>query len=198
MSDGYIGLIGAVVGAFISGGFTWFNDWSKSRFQNKKDLQVLALKLSYRLDCYVRSCIECLEDDGREYYEDEQGQWSEFRGYKVEFPVFTLGELNDVDWKLMSPDLMYKVFDLPSKVGISKQRFMNELDEFDEHYNDDYPTTIREKELTDLGIMFYHVSQELKREAKLPSPSDVVILDALIKDKERIDSTYVRLFINKE
>lgn len=49
MSDSYAGLIGTVVGAIITGGFAWFTDWRKNSSKNKKDLEVLSLKLTYKL-----------------------------------------------------------------------------------------------------------------------------------------------------
>jgi hypothetical protein len=80
MSDGYTGLIGTIVGALITGGFAWFSDWRKNRAKNQKDLEVLALKLSYKLELYVAQCLECSEDDGLEYYvEDDGGIWYLFQ-----------------------------------------------------------------------------------------------------------------------
>jgi len=99
MSDSYAGLIGTVVGAIITGGFAWFTDWRKNRSKNKKDLEVLSLKLTYKLERYVALCLECSEDDGREYYYEDEGRCSGslFRGYSIEFPEFNLGKFEDID-----------------------------------------------------------------------------------------------------
>lgn len=200
MSDSYVGLIGTVVGALITGGFAWFTDWRKSRVKNKKDLEVLALKLTYKLDRYVALCLECSEDDGCEYYyeDDGRGSGSLFKGYCVEFPEFTLGKFEDIDWKLLPVNLMHKIFTLPTKVNNARQRFSKEWNEFDEHFNDDYPTTIRAKELTDLAICFYKVSSSLRTLAGLPLPDDSIIIDTLNKNKIKNDEDYDRLFIRKE
>ena len=200
MSDSYAGLIGAVVGAFITGGFAWFNDWRNNRTKNQKDLEVLALQLTYKLELYVAQCLECSEDDGHEYYDDEDGcaLGSSFKGYKVEFPEFTLGKFEDIDWKLLPVGLMHEIFTLPSKVNNARQRFAKELNEFFEHWNDDYPTTFRAKELTDLAIYFYAISCKLRTLAGLPLPDDSIIIDTLNKNKVKINDDHERLFIRKE
>ncbi|HDJ1440217.1 TPA: hypothetical protein PPN70_002642 [Serratia rubidaea] len=200
MSDSYAGLIGTVVGAIITGGFAWFTDWRKNRSKNKKDLEVLSLKLTYKLERYVALCLECSEDDGHEYYHEDEGRCSGslFRGYNIEFPEFNLGKFEDIDWKLLPVNLMHEIFTLPTKVNNARQRFAKEWNEFDEHLNDDYPTTIRAKELTDLAIYFYNVSSSLRTLAGLPLPEDSIIIDTLNKNKIRNDENYNRLFIRKE
>ena len=119
MSDSYAGLIGTVVGAIITGGFAWFTDWRKNRSKNKKDLEVLSLKLTYKLERYVALCLECSEDDGCEYYHEDEGRCSGslFRGYNIEFPEFNLGKFEDIDWKLLPVKLMHEIFTLPTKVN---------------------------------------------------------------------------------
>ncbi|EKN5122607.1 hypothetical protein OI70_20245 [Dickeya fangzhongdai] len=200
MSDSYAGLIGTVVGAIITGGFAWFTDWRKNRSKNKKDLEVLALKLTYKLERYVALCLECSEDDGREYYDEDEGRCSGslFRGFRIEFPEFNLGNFEGIDWKLLPVKLMHEIFTLPTKVNNARQRFAKEWKEFDEHLNDDYPTTIRAKELTDLAIYFYNVSSSLRTLAGLPLPEDSIIIDTLNRNKIRNDEDYDRLFIRKE
>lgn len=200
MSDSYVGLIGAVIGALISGGFTWLNDRLKSRATNNKEFEVLALKLTYKLDLYAAQCLECSEDDGLEYFEDDEGNsaGSSFKGYKIEFPDFTLGSLEDIEWKLLPVNLMHDIFTLPSKVSNAKQRFAKELNEFFDHWNDDYPTTLRAKELTDLAIHFYEISCELRHRSGLPLSDDSTIIDTLNKNKIQINKDYIRLFILKE
>jgi len=93
---------------------------------------------------------------------------------------------------------MHEIFTLPTKVNNARQRFVKEWNEFDEHLNDDYPTTIRAKELTDLAIYFYNVSSSLRTLAGLPLHEDSIIIDSLNKNKIRNDEDYDRLFIRKE
>lgn len=188
------------MGAIITGGFAWFTDWRKNRSKNEKDLEVLALKLTYKLDRYVALCLECSEDDGREYYYEDEGRCSGsvFRGYVIEFPDFKLGKFEDIDWKLLPVNLMHEIFTLPTKVDNAKQRFVKEWNEFDDHLNDDYPTTKRAKELTDLAIYFYNVSFSLRTLAGLPLPEDSIIIDTLNKNKINNDKDYDRLFIREE
>lgn len=200
MSDSYAGLIGTVVGALITGGFAWFTDWRKNRKTNQKELEVLALKLTYKLELYVAQCLECSEDDGREYYDDDGGcgSGSSFKGYQIEFPEFTLGKFEDIEWKLLPVGLMHEIFTLPSKVSNARQRFSIELNDFFEHWNDDYPTTFRAKELTDLAVYFYVISCKLRKLAGLPLSEDSIIIDTLNKNKVQVDKDYERLFIRKE
>ncbi|GJK92525.1 hypothetical protein [Klebsiella grimontii] len=197
MSDGYTGLIGTIVGALITGGFAWFSDWRKNRAKNQKDLEVLALKLSYKLELYVAQCLECSEDDGLEYYveDDGRGSGTYFRGYTTEFPEFTLGKFEDIEWKLLPVSLMHEIFTLPTKVNNAKQRFNKEWKDFDNHLNDSYPTTIRAKELTDLGIYFYNVSSKLRTLVGLPLPDDLSIINKLKKNKIENDKEYYKLFV---
>lgn len=200
MSDSYIGLIGAIVGAFITGGFTWFTDWLKNRTKNKKELEVLALKLTYKLELYAAQCLECYQDDGRVEHEDNDGNWygSSFKGYEVDFPEFTLGNLEDIEWKLLPLELMHEVFILPSMVSNARQRLMKEIADYFHHDNDDYPTTMRAKDLIDVAINFYRVSYELRRISGLPIPVDSIVIDTLKRNKIQSDKDYDRLFVRKE
>ena len=174
--------------------------WEEMTCLFAPSLEVLALKLTYKLDRYVALCLECSEDDGREYYYEDEGRCSGsvFRGYVIEFPDFKLGKFEDIDWKLLPVNLMHEIFTLPTKVDNAKQRFVKEWNEFDDHLNDDYPTTKRAKELTDLAIYFYNVSFSLRTLAGLPLPEDSIIIDTLNKNKINNDKDYDRLFIREE
>ncbi|WP_182056694.1 hypothetical protein [Pantoea sp. ME81] len=200
MSDSYIGLIGAVVGAVITGGFTFFTDWLKNRNKNKKGLEVLALKLTYKLELYAAQCLDCYKDDGEEVCEDQDGvcYGGSFKGYEIDFPDFTLGNLDDIDWKLLPVKLMHEIFILPASVSNAKVRVLKELEEYLTHDNSDYPTTLRAKQLIDVALKFYVISYELRKVSGLPLPNDSIVIDTLNKNKIKIDGHYDRLFIKKE
>ena len=200
MSDSYIGLIGAVVGAIITGGFTFFTDWLKNRNKNKKDLEVLALKVTYKLELYAAQCLDCYKDDGEEACEDQNGVCHGFlfKGYDNDFPEFTLGNLDEIDWKLLPINLMHEIFILPVLVNNARVRVVKELEEYLTHDNSDYPTTLRAKQLIDIGLKFCAISYELRKVSGLPLPNDSIVIDTLNINKLKIDEHYEQLFTRKE
>jgi hypothetical protein len=102
-----IGLVGVLVGAFL----TWFRDaWSHQRTR-RGHARYLAIRVVCVLDSYIDDCARAVLDDGlRQGQRDEQGCLQP-EAFLPPPPVFP----EDLDWKSIDHDLMYRLLSFPSE-----------------------------------------------------------------------------------
>lgn len=77
-----------------------------------RSARYLAIRVICVLDPFISRCCEVVDDDG----EDDRDGITHTR---VEDPRLSLPD--DVDWKSISPDLMYHVLSLPNELEIAEQ-----------------------------------------------------------------------------
>ena len=107
MDSGIASLIGVVVGSSLTLGKDWLMLWKKDR----KDLVLLAIQVAAQLEKFAADCASVAGDDGEE---DEHG----FTQTSVASPTFDV-KAHDVEWKVVRPDLLLKILDLPYQVELA-------------------------------------------------------------------------------
>jgi hypothetical protein len=90
------GLVGTVIGATLS----WLKDWLFERKRRTGHASYLAVRVICILDRFVSDCYDFV-CNGR----SDDGSLPKFAG----FP-------DDIDWKAISPDLMYQILRFPNEI----------------------------------------------------------------------------------
>lgn len=107
MDSGIASLIGVVVGSTLTLGKDWLMLWKKDR----KDLVLLAIQVAAQLEKFAADCASVAGDDGEE---DEHG----LTHTSVASPKFDV-KAHDVEWKVVRPDLLLRILDLPYQVELA-------------------------------------------------------------------------------
>ena len=104
MTEGIFGLIGVLIGSGIS---LFQNYWTNKRIENK-NAKYLAIRIVCILNKYVEDCTDVINDNGLSTPE----------GYlqpNVKTPL-PPNFPDDVDWKSIDHELMYKILSFPSEI----------------------------------------------------------------------------------
>lgn len=107
MDSGIAGLIGVVVGSSL----TLIKDLMLQGKKDRRDLVLLAIQVAAQLEQFAADCTLVAEDDGEE---DQHGEMQP----SVEKPKFDV-KAHDVEWKVVPPDLLLKILDLPYQAGLA-------------------------------------------------------------------------------
>jgi hypothetical protein len=108
MKEALIGLIGVIIGAFITIGW----DFIQALWTRKKQRVYLVARVICILEDFIAGCISVVKDDGEQ---DQDGCLQT----QAPLPEINFTSL-DVDWKVLSADLMLEILSLPSKVDEAK------------------------------------------------------------------------------
>jgi hypothetical protein len=107
MSEGLFGLAGVIIGALV----TWAQGAYDRRKQRKLDAQYLAIRVVCILDKYVADCAAACGDA---VVVDDEGRT---------FPAMPTPALlnypEDVDWRVVEPNLMYGILSLPRDIAFA-------------------------------------------------------------------------------
>jgi hypothetical protein len=152
MTEAIFGLIGVLVGSIIP----WLQTYWTNKRAMDKNAKYLAIRVVCILDKYVEDCAEVVKDDGLSL-----GQRTS-QGYlqpQVEVPVVPVFP-EDIDWKSIEHELMYKILSLPSEIeGFNRIIKATE----DIAYPPDYEDWFNERAFyyCQLGLRAYKLSGEL-------------------------------------
>jgi hypothetical protein len=154
MDSGIASLIGVVVGSSLTLGKDWLMLWKKDR----KDLVLLAIQVAAQLEKFAADCASVAGDDGEE---DEHGMTHT----SVASPKFDV-KAHDVEWKVVRPDLLLKILDLPYQVeladgAISVAADFADAPDYWEYFEE------RQYQYAGLGIGAAELAAELRRVAKI-------------------------------
>jgi len=109
MTEAIFGLVGVLLGSGIS----WFqSDWTNRR-ATKKNARYLAIRIVCILDKFIEDCTAVVKDDGLfEGQRDSEGclQPQVKTPAPPDYP-------DDVDWKSIDHELMYRILSLPSEIA---------------------------------------------------------------------------------
>ena len=108
-SDAISGLVGVVIGAFISILGDEFRQWR----EKKRRGHYLAVRVSPLIEKFIEECADVVEDKG---IEDKNGVTN---GNVADPAEIYLPE--DVDWKSIKPSLMQDIVTLPDRVRKTRQ-----------------------------------------------------------------------------
>lgn len=163
MTEALFGFIGVIVGAIIP----WVREWWYDKRQRKEHAAYLAVRIICVLDEYIGKCCEVVGDDGtymgRPAKRTERGE--EF--YEVQVPLPPPPCYPDnVDWKSISSDLMYRILALPNKV-IKAHDYIDACAEnaFPPDYSELFEA--RQESFANLGLEAIDLTEILKDQYKL-------------------------------
>lgn len=108
MTGAIFGLIGVIIGASIS----WFKEYWTEREATKKNARYLAIRVVCILDKFVEDCADVVKDDGLSFGQRDADGCLTPRVKAPGAPIFP----EDVDWKSIEHELMYKILSFPSDV----------------------------------------------------------------------------------
>jgi len=150
----------------------WFGGHLTSQREKKRQVEERRLAATYlaalvlaHLDRFVEGCVDVAYDDGT-----SEGRPAGESGYHQATsiaPVFDPLSL-DVDWKSISPELMYDLLNLPHRT-LELQRFLSDPGFEDPPDHLDYFLT-RQQEFTQLGLDVTGLAARLRSFADLPLP----------------------------
>lgn len=108
MTEAIFGLIGVLVGSGIS----WFQSYMTSKKESEKSARYLAIRVVCILDKYMEDCMNVVKDDG--LFEGKRSAEGCFEP-QVKIPAAP-NYPDDVDWKSINPDLMFKLLSFPTEI----------------------------------------------------------------------------------
>jgi len=178
MAGEYLGLIGVVVGAGITGGKEVLFDWRNRR----RNARYLAIRTVCLLDQFIDNCASVAADDGT-----SQGEPAGKDGCyepQVMAPEFEISSL-DGDWKTVPQDLMYALISFPMQVEAANHRISVTA----EHSFPPFDDFVEERQLqyAKLGLKAAALADRLRRLYKIPPRT--------LEDWNPID--YMRAQLNK-
>lgn len=83
----------------------------------RKNARYLAIRIVCVLDIYLEDCAEVVKDDGLSYGQRNVAGSLEPQVKEPGVPVYP----EDVDWKSINHELMYRVLSLPSEVKAAER-----------------------------------------------------------------------------
>lgn len=148
-----------ILGALIALGGTWF---FTSR-DTEKAARYLAIRVVCVLDKFMEDCLAVVKDDGLSYGSPNKYGCLEPQIKSPGAPVFP----DDVDWKSIDPELMYKILSLPSNVEAGDNAIAFSWDiagppDYDEYFD------TRAFWYGCCGMTAYKLIQELSRKYGIP------------------------------
>ncbi len=108
MTEAFFGLLGVFIGA----GLTWFQSYWLNKQERDRSARYLAIRLSCIFDQYVEQCAEVVRDDGLNHGMRTEDGYLEPQVKSPGAPVYP----DDVDWKSIDHELMYKILSFPADV----------------------------------------------------------------------------------
>jgi hypothetical protein len=156
MSEAFSGLIGVIVGALLSPSI----EAIKEQIAKKRRREYLAIKVSCLLSLFVDKCASVAMDDGLSMGQlTPEGQ----RTKQVNEPdIINFNEL-DVDWRVLPPKLLDKIFKLPIEHERRNKKIQSvRLDDLEMR---DFSDVFEERQFqySIIGIMAANISNDLRR-----------------------------------
>ncbi|WP_433780458.1 hypothetical protein [Flavobacterium anhuiense] len=109
MTEAIFGLIGVVIGSFI----TWCQSYYMNRQLEIKNAKYLAIRVVCILDKFMDDCADVVNDDGLCMGQKNEQGCLEAQVSHPSAPLFP----DDVDWKSIDHELMYKILSFSSDIA---------------------------------------------------------------------------------
>lgn len=158
-----IGVLITVVSTFVTNYLRHRLALSKDRRLRKEELdhqaRYPAIRIVCILDPFISECDAVVHDSGEA---DEKGEMCP----RVSAP--TLVYPDDIDWKVIEPDLMYRVLNLPNELDIADQAISIVVDL--ESWPPDYFEVFEERaaQYARLGIAALDLATEIRETYEIP------------------------------
>ena len=162
MTEAIFGFIGVIIGAAIP----WLQSFVMNKRITDKNAQYLAIRLVCILDKYMEDCFDIVKDNGLSYGQRNAEGYLEAKVKPPIFPIFP----DDVDWKSIDHELMYKLLSFPSDIETGKRIVEATLDfagppDYEEWFIE------RRFQYSQFGITALVLSEELCRKYKINKKS---------------------------
>ncbi|MEJ2884574.1 hypothetical protein [Pedobacter sp. GR22-6] len=152
MTEAIFGLVGVLIGA----GLTWYQSYWMSKKESERAARYLAIRIVCILDQFMELCAEVVREDGLHFGQpDPEG----FRVPKVQAPDAPRYP-DDVDWKSIDHELMYKILAFPSEVNGSA-RLISDLWDISQGVNYLHWYSERAFWFSSYGLQAFKLSKEL-------------------------------------
>lgn len=159
MGQAIIGLVGVLVGAFL----TVFKEWWFKKSDRQRSREYLAIRVVCILDQLLDECMDVVSDDGLWYGQrDPDGHLAP----QVDTPELNFDALA-VDWESLPADLAYEILGLPGLIKVA-DRYISGASEH--AFPPDYEEAFEERQFqyAQLGLKVSGLSQRLRRLGTLP------------------------------
>lgn len=146
------GLIGVLLGS----GIPWFQSYWLNKRETDKSAKYLAIRIVCILDKYLDDCTEVVKDDGLSYGQRTPDGCLAPQIKVPAPPVYP----DDVDWKSIDHELMYKLLSLPSEIADGDRMISFAWDitgppDFEDWFDE------RKFQYSQFGLMAYKLSNDL-------------------------------------
>lgn len=160
MTEAVFGLIGVLIGVFSTWGQSW---WSESRSTGRA-AHYLAVRVVCVLDQYVERCAEVVSDDGLSFGQRNPDGCLEPQVPLPGPPMFP----EDVDWKSIGHDLMYRLLSMPAEVEEADQAigFVRSVVAFPPDYDEFFEE--RSYQYGQIGLKASALADELRKIYSIP------------------------------
>lgn len=152
MVEAIFGLVGVLIGSGIS----WFQIYWTNRQTEIKNAKYLAIRVVCILDKFMEDCAEVVKDDGLSFGQRNGEGCLEPKVQTPGAPMYP----EDLDWRSIDHDLMYKLLSLPSEV-VAADRMIK----FTENIADppDFEDWFNERKFyySQFGLEAFRLSEEL-------------------------------------
>lgn len=150
MTEADYGILGVVIGAILTGAPGWWSEYNAS----KKRANYLAIHIVCILDRFIEDCVAVVSDGG------QSGQDGHLN---IQVAVPKLPKFpEDIDWKSIPPDLMYKILEFPNQILSAN----NQISGIHEHvaFPPYYEETFEERQFqyATLGLVAFDFASELR------------------------------------
>lgn len=158
MIEAIFGLIGVLLGSSIS----WFQSYLTNKRAANKNARYLAIRVVCILDKYLEDCTDVVKDDGLSYGLLNKDGERQAQVKALGAPIFP----DDVDWKSIDHELMYKILSLPAEVESAGRLIDATLNfsgppDYEEWFDE------RKFHYSGFGLTAYHLSNELCTKYKI-------------------------------
>ncbi|WP_109700323.1 hypothetical protein [Chitinophaga deserti] len=113
MTEAIFGIIGVLIGSFVP----WFQTYWLEKRATRKSARYLAIRIVCVLDEYLEKCGDVVYDNGLSYGQRNADGCLEAQVKSPGAPVYP----EDVDWKSIDHELMYRILSLPSEVEAAER-----------------------------------------------------------------------------
>lgn len=160
MSEAIFGLIGVLIGVFS----TWGQSWWSERRSTGRAAHYLAVRVVCVLDQYVERCAEVVSDDGLSFGQRNPDGCLEPQVPLPGAPIFP----EDVDWKSIGHDLMYRLLSMPAEVEEADQviEFVGSAVAFPPDYDEFFEE--RSYQYGRIGLKASELADELRKIYRIP------------------------------
>lgn len=154
-----IGIAGAFVGAL--GGFfsSIARDWWIDRRETDRKARYLSARIVCILDRYVDHCGDVAGDDGEDRADEQGDTFVSPRHALEDLPPYP----DDLDWRSIPSDLMYRALMLPNEVWKSR-RIIEAADEISGPPNWDEFFDGRQFQCARLGLLALHLASDFRNQ----------------------------------